>query len=65
MGLGVVWLNGIVWALTQLVAEVTREEGCLEPAIHPHRWARFFVVFCQEFSRVGSLLAARVGPGVT
>ncbi|CAN0469863.1 unnamed protein product, partial [Laminaria digitata] len=37
MGLGVVWLNGIVWALTQLVAETTREEGCLEPALHPHR----------------------------
>lgn len=38
MGLGVVWLNGMVWALTQLVAEATREEGCLEPSLHPHRW---------------------------
>lgn len=37
MGIGVLWLNAMVWALTQLVAEATREEGILEPSLHPHR----------------------------
>lgn len=37
MGIGVVWLNGLVWALTQLVGEATMEEGTLEPSLHPHR----------------------------
>lgn len=37
MGTGVLWLNALVWALTQLVAEATMEEGFLEPALHPHR----------------------------
>lgn len=37
MGIGVFWLNAMMWALTQLVAESTMEEGFLEPALHPHR----------------------------
>eukprot|EP00903_Cladosiphon_okamuranus_P007815 g7561.t1 len=37
MGIGVVWLNAIVWCMTQLIAEATREEGLLEPSLHPHR----------------------------
>lgn len=37
MGIGVLWLNAMVWALTQLVAEATMEEGILEPSLHPHR----------------------------
>ena len=37
MGIGVVWLNAMVWALSQLVGEATMEEGLLEPSLHPHR----------------------------
>lgn len=37
MGIGVLWLNAMVWALTQLVAEATMEQGFLDPALHPHR----------------------------
>lgn len=37
MGIGVLWLNAMVWCMTQLVAEATREEGILEPSLHPHR----------------------------
>lgn len=39
MGLGVLWLNALMWVLTQMVADATREEGILEPSLHPHRWA--------------------------
>ncbi len=39
MGIGVVWLNALVWALTQLVGEATMEEGSLEPSLHPHRYS--------------------------
>lgn len=37
MGIGVLWLNAMVWALNQLVADATMEEGLLEPSLHPHR----------------------------
>lgn len=43
MGLGVLWLNALVWCLTQLVAGATMEQGCLEPALHPHRFVRLKV----------------------
>ncbi|CAN0128173.1 unnamed protein product, partial [Ectocarpus fasciculatus] len=37
MGIGVLWLNAMVGALTQLVADATMEEGLLAPSLHPHR----------------------------
>eukprot|EP00953_Heterococcus_sp_UTEX-ZZ885_P026055 14116-Heterococcus_DN1.PRE.1 len=37
MGLGVVWLNVLAWVLREMVGSATKEEGFLQPELHPHR----------------------------
>eukprot|EP01041_Mallomonas_annulata_P009444 gene9444-19619_t len=37
MGLGVLWVNLMVWTLREMVTRHTKEEGELLPALHPHR----------------------------
>ena len=37
MGLGVVWLNALAWVLREIVGTATKEEGFLQPELHPHR----------------------------
>eukprot|EP00953_Heterococcus_sp_UTEX-ZZ885_P026057 14117-Heterococcus_DN1.PRE.1 len=36
MGLGVVWLNVLAWVLREMVGSATKEEGFLQPELHPH-----------------------------